>query len=81
MTMEDWAKRLDLFLEFYEREILLDNGKITTQIAKDFAESEFEKYRIIQDRLFESDFDKVIRQLESEDNQSRSSSNNNAGGQ
>ncbi len=81
MTMEDWAKRLDLFLEFDEREILQDNGTITAQIAKDFAESEFEKYRIVQDRLFESDFDKVIRQLESEDNHSRSSSNNNAGGQ
>ena len=81
MTMEDWAKRLDLFLEFDEREILQDNGKITAQIAKDFAQSEFEKYRIIQDRLFESDFDKVIRQLESEDNHSRLSSNNNAGGQ
>ena len=81
MTMEDWAKRLDLFLEFDEREILQDNGKITAQIAKDFAEGEFEKYRIMQDRLFESDFDKVMRQLESEENHSGLSSNNNAGGQ
>lgn len=63
MTMEDWAKRLDLFLEFDEREILQDSGKVTAQIAKDFAESEFEKYRIVQDRLFESDFDKVLRQI------------------
>ena len=58
-----------------------DNGKITAPIAKDFAESEFEKYRIMQDRLFESDFDKVMRQLESEENHSGLSSNNNAGGQ
>ncbi|MEK6792661.1 MAG: virulence RhuM family protein [Nanoarchaeota archaeon] len=60
MTMEDWAKRLDLFLEFDEREILKDAGKITMKIAKEFAESEFEKYRIVQDRLFESDFDKLV---------------------
>ncbi len=60
MTMEDWAKRLDLFLEFDEREVLKNAGKITVQIAKEFAESEFEKYRIVQDRLFESDFDKLV---------------------
>lgn len=64
MTMEDWAKRLDMFLEFDEREILQDSGKVTAQIARDFAESEFEKYRIVQDRLFESDFDKVLKQIE-----------------
>lgn len=63
MTMEDWAKRLDLFLEFDEREILKNAGKITAEIARQFAESEFEEYRIIQDRLFESDFDKVTRKL------------------
>ncbi len=63
MTLEDWAKRLDRFLEFDEREILQDSGKVTAQIAKDFAESEFEKYRIVQDRLFESDFDKVLKQI------------------
>ncbi len=61
MTMEDWAKRLDLFLEFDDRNILKDAGTITAQIAKQHAESEFEKYRIIQDRLFESDFDKEIK--------------------
>ena len=61
MTMEDWATRLDLFLEFDERNILKDTGTITAQIAKQHAESEFEKYRIIQDRLFESDFDKEIK--------------------
>ena len=61
MTMEDWTKRLDLFLEFDERDILQGSGKITARIAKEYAESEFEKYRIIQDRLFESDFDKLIK--------------------
>ncbi len=64
MTMEDWAKRLDEFLTFNEREILKDAGKISAEIAKDHAESEFEKYRMIQDRLFESDFDKETRNLE-----------------
>ena len=59
MTMEDWAKRLDAFLQFDEREILKNAGQITQKIAKEFAESEFEKYRIVQDRLFESDFDKL----------------------
>jgi len=59
--MEDWAKRLDLFLEFDEREILQDSGKITAKIAKAHAETEFEKYRIVQDRLFESDFDRLIK--------------------
>lgn len=61
MTMEDWAIRLDKFLELTEREIMQDSGKVTAQIAKDFAESEFEKYRIVQDRLFESDFDRHIK--------------------
>ncbi|MBF0407756.1 MAG: virulence RhuM family protein [Candidatus Riflebacteria bacterium] len=64
MTMEDWANRLDRFLEFDDREILMDKGKINSAIAKDFAESEFEKYRIIQDRLFESDFDREIKAIE-----------------
>ena len=64
MTMEDWAKRLDLFLEFDDREILQDSGKVTAKIAKEFALSEFEKYRIVRDRLFESDFDKMIKTLE-----------------
>jgi len=62
MTMEDWSKRLDLFIEFDEREILQDAGKVTAKIAKAFAESEFEKYRIVQDRLFKSDFDKLLEQ-------------------
>ncbi len=67
MTMEDWAKRLDTFLEFDDREILQDSGKVTAKIAKEFALSEFEKYRIVQDRLFESDFDKMIKELEDKD--------------
>lgn len=63
MTMQDWAKRIDAFLEFDEREILQDGGKISAQIAKEKAETEFEKYRIIQDRLFESDFDREIKKI------------------
>ncbi|MCF6257759.1 MAG: virulence RhuM family protein [Gammaproteobacteria bacterium] len=63
MTMEDWATRLDKFLEFDERDILQHSGKVTAEIAKGFAESEFEKYRIVQDRLFESDFDRVLKFL------------------
>jgi hypothetical protein len=63
MTMQDWAKRIDAFLEFDEREILKDGGKISTEIAKEKAETEFEKYRIIQDQLFESDFDKLTKNL------------------
>ncbi|MCD6198209.1 MAG: virulence RhuM family protein [Deltaproteobacteria bacterium] len=66
MTMEDWAKRLDLFLEFDEREILQGSGKVTAEIARNFAESEFEKFRVVQDRLFESDFDRVVKQIEAE---------------
>ena len=61
--MEDWSKRLDLFLKFDEREILNSAGEITAEIAKQHAESEFEKYRIVQDRLFESDFDKATKKL------------------
>ena len=60
LTMNDWAIRLDKFLDAVDRSILKDAGKITAQFAKDFAESEFEKYRIVQDRLFESDFDKLV---------------------
>ena len=64
MTMEDWAKRLDLFLMADDREVLWDAGKITAEIAKAKAETEFEKYRVIQDRLFMSDFDKYMLELE-----------------
>ena len=58
MTMEDWAIRIDKFLDSDDRPILTDAGKVTTEQAKLYAESEFEKYRIIQDKLFQSDFDK-----------------------
>lgn len=60
LTMNDWALRLDKFLDATDRGILKDAGKMTAQFAKDFAEAEFEKYRIVQDRLFESDFDKLV---------------------
>ena len=64
MTMEDWSKRLDLFLMADDRDVLQDAGKITAEIAKSKAETEFEQYRIIQDRLFMSDFDRYILELE-----------------
>ena len=63
MTMEDWAKRLDMFLEFDDREILQDSGKITAKIAKEHALSEYEKYRVVQDRLYKNDFDRLIEEL------------------
>ena len=62
MSMEDWAKRLDGFLEFNGNEILTGPGKISTEQAKLHAETEFEKYRIVQDRLFESDFDRFLKE-------------------
>ncbi len=58
MTMEDWAKRIDKFLDLTDRPVLTDADKITAEFAKSFAESEFEKYRVIQDKLFLSDFDR-----------------------
>ena len=67
MTMEDWAKRIDIILEATGDAILIDAGKITAEFAKSFAESEFEKYRIIQDRLFQSDFDRFNDNLLSSD--------------
>ena len=65
MTMEDWEKRLSGFLTLWDREVLQDAGKVTAELAKAHAECEFEKYRIIQDRLFESDFDKMLKRIES----------------
>ena len=64
MTMEDWEKRLSGFLQLWDREILQDAGKVTAELAKTHAETEFEKYRIIQDRLFVSDFDAELMNLE-----------------
>jgi hypothetical protein len=66
MTMQDWAKKLDAFLRFNERDLLDHPGEVTAEIAKAFAESEFEKYRLVQDRCFESDFDRAIKQLPKE---------------
>ena len=65
MTMEDWEKQLNGFLKLMDREILQDAGKVSAELAKAHATSEFEKYRVIQDRLFESDFDRFL-QLEKE---------------
>ena len=65
MTMQDWETRLNRFIEATDREVLQDAGKVTAEIAKAHAESEFEKYRIVQDRLFQSDFDRLLNQIES----------------
>ena len=64
MTMADWEERLGGFLKLWDREILQDAGKVSAEIAKAHADSEFEKYRIVQDGLFESDFDKVVKRIE-----------------
>ena len=64
MTMADWEERLNRFIAATDREILQDAGKVTAEIAQAHAESEFEKYRIVQDRLYESDFDKAVKALE-----------------
>ncbi len=63
MTMQDWETRLNRFIAATDREILQDAGKVTAEIAQAHAESEFEKYRIVQDRLYESDFDQMIKQV------------------
>jgi hypothetical protein len=63
LTMEDWESRLNKFIEATDRTILQNAGKVSAEIARAHAESEFEKYRIIQDQLFESDFDKEIKRL------------------
>lgn len=64
MTMQDWETRLNRFIEATDREVLQDAGKVTAEIAKAHAESEFEKYRIVQDRLFESDFDCMLKAVD-----------------
>ena len=66
MTMQDWETRLNRFIAATDREILQDAGKVTAELAKAHAESEFEKYRIVQDRLFESDFDQLLKQIQSQ---------------
>lgn len=70
MSMEDWAKRLDGFLEFNGNELLMGPGKVSAEQAKLHAETEFEKYRIVQDRLFMSDYDKYLLELEHQADQS-----------
>jgi len=69
LTIQDWEARLNKFIEAADWEILQDAGKVTAEIAKAHAESEFEKYRIIQDRLFESDFDRLLKQIEHKDDE------------
>ena len=64
MTMQDWENRLNRFIEATDRDVLQDAGKVTAEIAKAHAESEFEKFRIVQDRLFVSDFDRLLKQIE-----------------
>ena len=63
MSMKDWAARLDAFLTFNDYEILKDAGKVSAEVAKNLAEAEFEKIRVLQDRKFESDFDRMIKTL------------------
>jgi hypothetical protein len=63
MTMKDWAEKLNAFLQFNQKDILENSGKVTAAIAKEFAEMEYEKYKPIQDKLFESDFDKEVKKL------------------
>ena len=62
MTMEDWAKRLDIYLQADDLEVLKDAGTISAQLAKVHAETEFEKYRVVQDRLYQSDFDRYLEE-------------------
>lgn len=64
MTMDNWNQKLDTFLKFNEKEILTNTGKISAEIAKSFAESEYKKYQVVQDKLFESDFDKELKRIE-----------------
>lgn len=63
MTMKDWSEKLNAFLKFNDREVLQNAGKVTAEIAKTFAESEFEKYRPLQDKEFVSDFDRVVKKF------------------
>jgi hypothetical protein len=64
MTMEDWKTKLDAFLRFNDAEVLEDKGKVTAAVAKEFAESEFEQYRVIQDSLYQSDFDRLVNSID-----------------
>ena len=64
LTMEDWENRLNGFIQMFEYGLLKDAGKVSAEIARLHAETEFEKYRVIQDRLFMSDFDRYLLELE-----------------
>ena len=66
MTMEDWANRIDKYLLADDRDVLKDAGKISHEIAEEKALTEFEKYRVIQDKLYQSDFDKLIQESNNE---------------
>lgn len=63
IPMKDWEERLNGFLKLWDREILKDNGKVSAELAKIHAETEFEKYRVVQDRLYKSDFDKLLDKI------------------
>jgi len=63
MYMRDWIAKLDSFLQFNEREILNDAGSVSAEIAKAFAENEYEKFRVIEERLYESDFDREVKKV------------------
>ena len=71
MYMQDWVGRLDAFLQFNEEDILHDKGKVTAAIAKAFAESEFEKFRVLQDRTYQSDFDRLVANIEENSKQTK----------
>lgn len=68
ISMQDWETRLNRFIEMTDRDVLRDSGKVTAEIARTHAETEFEKYRIVQDRLFQSDFDRLVSQIENKKN-------------
>ena len=63
MYMKDWVKKLDAFLQFNQQEILQNSGKVSHEVAVALAEEEFEKFNVMQDRLLESDFDKIVKKL------------------
>jgi len=67
MTMKDWSQKLNAFLQFNERDILQNSGKVTAVIAKEFAISEFEKYKVIQDKSYKSDFDRLLQELDKDE--------------
>ena len=77
MTMQDWESRLNAFIELFEYGLLKDAGKVSAEIARLHAETEFEKYRVIQDKLFLSDYDKYLLELEAEAKQLQSSADKN----